>query len=258
MPGANNGGGSGSSYETFEISDFTFASGAKQSVKIAYQSINPTSTKGTVLIPTCFGGRINTTLTFTTGALREYHVVVVAMLGNGESSSPSNDETFPRDYTLRYQVRFLFFFFLSKHFIRLLSYHFVQASVFFPFIIKGGKERKKERKKKVCERLLLSLKKKYHHTTLGQHQCPIYPSHPPSRRPEPRSSRRFLHGWTTSLLLGSHARLRQQSQLESTFPQTRHRHLRQRKNFRPQLRFPRRSDVCITRESRLRSRAFES
>lgn len=111
MPSANNGEGSGSSYETFEIPDFTFASGAKQSVKIAYQSINPTSTKGTVLIPTCFGGRINTTLTFTTGALREYHVVVVAMLGNGESSSPSNDETFPRDYSLRYQVRFFFFFF---------------------------------------------------------------------------------------------------------------------------------------------------
>lgn len=116
MPGANNGGGgSGSSYETFEIPDFTFASGAKQSVKIAYQSINPTSTKGTVLIPTCFGGRINTTLTFTTGALREYHVVVVAMLGNGESSSPSNDETFPRDYSLRYQVRFFFFFFFSEN-----------------------------------------------------------------------------------------------------------------------------------------------
>lgn len=139
MPGANNGGGgSGSSYETFEIPDFTFASGAKQSVKIAYQSINPTSTKGTVLIPTCFGGRINTTLTFTTGALREYHVVVVAMLGNGESSSPSNDETFPRDYSLRYQVR------KKKRFILLLPYHFVQASVFFPFIRKGGE--KKERK----------------------------------------------------------------------------------------------------------------
>lgn len=134
MPGANNGGGggSGSSYETFEIPDFTFASGAKQSVKIAYQSINPTSTKGTVLIPTCFGGRINTTLTFTTGALREYHVVVVAMLGNGESSSPSNDETFPRDYSLRYQVRFFFSFFFFQHFI-LLSFLSLRPSIsFFP------------------------------------------------------------------------------------------------------------------------------
>lgn len=147
MPGANNGGGggSGSSYETFEISDFTFASGAKQSVKIAYQSINPTSTKGTVLIPTCFGGRINTTLTFTTGALREYHVVVVAMLGNGESSSPSNDETFPRDYSLRYQVRFFFFsFFLKEHFI-LLSFPSLRPCVCFFLIRKGGKKRK-ERK----------------------------------------------------------------------------------------------------------------
>lgn len=136
MPGANNGGGgggSGSSYETFEIPDFTFASGAKQSVKIAYQSINPTSTKGTVLIPTCFGGRINTTLTFTTGALREYHVVVVAMLGNGESSSPSNDETFPRDYSLRYQVRFFLlfsFFFFYKHSI-LLSFLSLRPCVCF-------------------------------------------------------------------------------------------------------------------------------
>lgn len=148
MPGANNGGGgggSGSSYETFEIPDFTFASGAKQSVKITYQSINPTSTKGTVLIPTCFGGRINTTLTFTTGALREYHVVVVAMLGNGESSSPSNDETFPRDYSLRYQVRFSFsFFYILSFFFPITS----SKHLFSSFIRKGGKERKREKKRK--------------------------------------------------------------------------------------------------------------
>lgn len=155
MPGANNGGGggSGSSYETFEIPDFTFASGAKQSVKIAYQSINPTSTKGTVLIPTCFGGRINTTLTFTTGALREYHVVVVAMLGNGESSSPSNDETFPRDYSLRYQVRFFFLFFYIFYPSSLLM---TSSMRLFLFIRKGGKKRKERE----SERLLLSLKKK--------------------------------------------------------------------------------------------------
>lgn len=151
MPGANNGGGgSGSSYETFEIPDFTFASGAKQSVKIAYQSINPTSTKGTVLIPTCFGGRINTTLTFTTGALREYHVVVVAMLGNGESSSPSNDETFPRDYSLRYQVRFFsFFFFLFFKTFYPSSFLSLRPCVcFFP----DKKRREKKKGKKVCER----------------------------------------------------------------------------------------------------------
>lgn len=151
MPGANNGGGggSGSSYETFEIPDFTFASGAKQSVKIAYQSINPTSTKGTVLIPTCFGGRINTTLTFTTGALREYHVVVVAMLGNGESSSPSNDETFPRDYSLRYQVRSFFFFFFLTFYPS--SFPSLRPCVcFFPFIRKGGKKERKESLRDYC------------------------------------------------------------------------------------------------------------
>jgi homoserine O-acetyltransferase len=71
-------------------------------VKIAYRSFNPSSPK-TVLIPTCFGGRINPTLNFTSGALKNYHVIVVAMLGNGESSSPSNDPSFPLDYSLRYQ-----------------------------------------------------------------------------------------------------------------------------------------------------------
>lgn len=149
MPGANNGrgGGSGSLYETFEIPDFTFASGAKQSVKIAYLSINPTSTKGTVLIPTCFGGRINTTLNFTTGALREYHVVVVAMLGNGESSSPSNDETFPRDYSLRYQVRSFFLFFSTFYPSSFLS---LRPCVCFFLIRKEGKKERKESLRDYC------------------------------------------------------------------------------------------------------------
>jgi homoserine O-acetyltransferase len=71
-------------------------------VRIAYRSFNPSSPK-TVLIPTCFGGRINPTLNFTSGCLASYHVIVVAMLGNGESSSPSNDPSFPSDYSLRYQ-----------------------------------------------------------------------------------------------------------------------------------------------------------
>jgi homoserine acetyltransferase len=56
-----------------------------------------------VLIPTCFGGRINPTLNFTSGSLASYYVIVVAMLSNGESTSPSNDPTFPSDYSLRYQ-----------------------------------------------------------------------------------------------------------------------------------------------------------
>lgn len=90
--------------EYFAIPDFTLASGIRKSVRVAYRSFNPNSTKGTVLVLTCFQGRINKTLNFTPGALKEYNVVVVAMLGNGESSSPSNDADFPSDYSLRYQA----------------------------------------------------------------------------------------------------------------------------------------------------------
>ncbi|KAF2171119.1 hypothetical protein M409DRAFT_64073 [Zasmidium cellare ATCC 36951] len=90
-------------HSLYTIPDFQFAGGVRKKINIAYRSINPTSTKGTVLILTCYGGHINTTLTFTTGALKDYHVVVVAMIGNGESSSPSNDPDFPKDYSLRYE-----------------------------------------------------------------------------------------------------------------------------------------------------------
>lgn len=85
----------------FSIPAFKFASGATKDIKVAYRSFNPEASK-TVLIPTCYGGRINTTLNFTSGALKKYHVIVVAMLGNGESTSPSNDAEFPQGYTLRY------------------------------------------------------------------------------------------------------------------------------------------------------------
>lgn len=105
----------------YTIKSFHSSNGVTNDVKIAYRSFNPSSTKGAVLIPTCalflqlqqstptdilnigFGGRINTTLNFTNGALKDYHVIVVAMLGNGESSSPSNDDKFPADYSLRYE-----------------------------------------------------------------------------------------------------------------------------------------------------------
>lgn len=90
--------------EFFSIPNFKFVGGTTKDIKVAYRSFNPTSAKGTVLIPTCFAGRINTTLNFTSGALKEYNVIVVAMLGNGESSSPSNDDEFPEVYSLRYQV----------------------------------------------------------------------------------------------------------------------------------------------------------
>jgi homoserine acetyltransferase len=93
--------------EFHTIPDFTFASGTTlHDVKIAYRSLNPDSKAGTVIIPTCFGGHINTTLTFTNApndALSGYHVVVVAMLGNGESASPSNKPFFPDAGELRYE-----------------------------------------------------------------------------------------------------------------------------------------------------------
>ena len=88
--------------EYCEIPSFTFTNGATLPIKVAYRSYNPTARK-TVCIPTCYGGRINTTLTFTdnNGAFSSHHIIVVAMLGNGESSSPSNTPNFPQ--TLDYR-----------------------------------------------------------------------------------------------------------------------------------------------------------
>lgn len=84
-----------------------FANGSTlENVRVAYKSINPTSKNGTILIPTCFGGKINSTLSFTTkeaSALSKYHVIIAAMLGNGESSSPSNHPDFPSPGQLRYE-----------------------------------------------------------------------------------------------------------------------------------------------------------
>ena len=80
------------------IQSFNFHAGSVLSIRVAYRSFNPSASKA-VCIPTCYGGRINTTENFTSGALKDYHVVVVAMLGNGESSSPSNTPNFPQiDY----------------------------------------------------------------------------------------------------------------------------------------------------------------
>lgn len=93
--------------EYHEISDFKFASGTTlHDVKVAYRSYNASSSQGTVLIPTCFSGLINGTLTFNKdplSSLSGYRVVVVAMLSNGESSSPSNKKFFPAPGELRYE-----------------------------------------------------------------------------------------------------------------------------------------------------------
>jgi pimeloyl-ACP methyl ester carboxylesterase len=88
--------------EFYNIPSFKFVSGVTKPIKIAYRSFNPSGSK-TALIPTCYAGYINETLNFTSGALKDYHVIVVAMLGNGESSAPSNNPDFPADYSLRYQ-----------------------------------------------------------------------------------------------------------------------------------------------------------
>ncbi|KAK5099051.1 hypothetical protein LTR70_001201 [Exophiala xenobiotica] len=93
--------------EHHTIPSFTFASGTTlHDLRVAYRQYNTSSTAGTVLIPTCFAGKINTTLTFqstTSSALSKYHVVVVAMLSNGESSSPSNKCMFPAPGELHYE-----------------------------------------------------------------------------------------------------------------------------------------------------------
>ncbi|KAL8733205.1 MAG: hypothetical protein Q9166_002222 [cf. Caloplaca sp. 2 TL-2023] len=97
----------GTGVEHYSISSFKFTSGQSLDIRVAYRCFN-SSAKRTVCIPTCYGGRINTTLTFTgrdrdgeDRALQAYRVVVVAMLGNGESSSPSNDLNFPKDLDYR-------------------------------------------------------------------------------------------------------------------------------------------------------------
>ena len=89
----------------FEIPNFRFQDGTVlPHVRIAYRSFNGSASKK-ALIPTCFGGRVNTTLNFADSALSQYHVIVVALFGNGESSSPSNDHAFPRALDYRDCVR---------------------------------------------------------------------------------------------------------------------------------------------------------
>ena len=88
-----------------ELKDFKFHNGVTLPVvRLAYREFNPESQK-TALIPTCFRGRINTTFNFTSGVLQDYRVVVVALLGNGESASPSNTKDFPATLDYRDCVR---------------------------------------------------------------------------------------------------------------------------------------------------------
>ncbi|KAL8968644.1 MAG: hypothetical protein Q9183_002370 [Haloplaca sp. 2 TL-2023] len=88
--------------EHYTIPAFRFTNGSVQDTRVAYRSFNPSAQKS-VIIPTCYGGRINGTCTFTgkDEALANHHVIVVAMLGNGESSSPSNEPSFPKSLDYR-------------------------------------------------------------------------------------------------------------------------------------------------------------
>ena len=85
--------------QSFEIRDFTFENGTVlPSAKLCYLDLNPEKSK-TALVITCFRGRLQQTLNFSDGALKDHRVIVVALFGNGESSSPSNSD-FPD--SLRY------------------------------------------------------------------------------------------------------------------------------------------------------------
>ncbi|KAI8711111.1 AB hydrolase-1 domain-containing protein [Fusarium sp. LHS14.1] len=79
----------------FEIKDFVFEDGTRlASTQLAYLDLNPEAHK-TALIITCFRGQLQSTLNFSRGALQSHRIIVVALFGNGESSSPSNTQGFP-------------------------------------------------------------------------------------------------------------------------------------------------------------------
>lgn len=89
--------------QLYELRDFSFEDGTTlPSVRLAYLDINPQAAK-TALVISCFRGKLKTTLNFSSGALRNHRVIVVALFGNGESSSPSNTEGFPSGTTLDYR-----------------------------------------------------------------------------------------------------------------------------------------------------------
>ncbi|RSL96451.1 hypothetical protein CEP52_011471 [Fusarium oligoseptatum] len=89
----------------FEIKDFVFEDGTRlASTRLAYLDLNPEAHK-TALIITCFRGRLQSTLSFSNGSLQRHRIIVVALFGNGESSSPSNTQGFPGSVDYRDCVR---------------------------------------------------------------------------------------------------------------------------------------------------------
>lgn len=86
---------SGTIVQQYQIHDFTFKDGTgPTSIQLAYLDINSTANK-VALVLTCFRGRLASTLNFGSGTLRDHRIIVVALFGNGESSSPSNMADFP-------------------------------------------------------------------------------------------------------------------------------------------------------------------
>ncbi|KAJ5967068.1 hypothetical protein N7501_003316 [Penicillium viridicatum] len=80
----------------YHTNNFTFEDGTgPTSIQLAFLDINPTAER-VALVITCFRGRLPVTLTFSHGALKDHRIIVVALFGNGESSSPSNMANFPR------------------------------------------------------------------------------------------------------------------------------------------------------------------
>ncbi|KAF7542793.1 hypothetical protein G7Z17_g11270 [Cylindrodendrum hubeiense] len=91
--------------KSFSVPDFTFQDGTiLPEIRLAYLDLNSEASKVAV-VQTCFRGRVNSTLNFANGALRDYRTIVVALLGNGESSSSSNTAGFPKSIDYRDCVR---------------------------------------------------------------------------------------------------------------------------------------------------------
>lgn len=76
----------------FTVNDFKCTDGSTLDLKIAYKVFGNKHDPA-VLHPTCYGGKIDTTLGLIQDGMvlaKDYFVIVCALLGNGESSSPSN------------------------------------------------------------------------------------------------------------------------------------------------------------------------
>ncbi|RMZ68457.1 homoserine acetyltransferase family [Pyrenophora seminiperda CCB06] len=81
--------------QTYGVQEFKFHNGTTlPTIKLAYKILNSHCSKIAV-VHTCFKGRLDTTLTFANGVLKDHKIILIALLGNGESSSPSNTPNFP-------------------------------------------------------------------------------------------------------------------------------------------------------------------